>query len=605
MKGIHGHLFGAVVALFAVLPSTVLAQNPDIVVTITESDDPVYAGVGVPGNLTYIVEAENAGDADATDVELSVNLTLPPGVTVHSVTPFNGTWSNSFPGTLDIVALVAPGELGSSNSTLTIDLTVSGTAGAATDAISITANVSALNETDSDTNNDFANEATSITTIATFGVTKDFSDDSTAGVEVQLTCSGGQVLGPLPIITEGPLYGLTVVDFPAGTSCTVTETVPAGYSASYAAGCTIDPIVSNLGTYPCLITNTQLPVQIVVNKSFTDGNDADVTIDLVCGAGTVTADDPTASGSDPAEFTISDLPATGTTCTATETLPAGYGQESTTCTDVAVAVGGSPSCEFVNAPSQARIWVSKVFTDGNPGEIEVALRCNTGLPLEQTFDISPGHPVAFVVTNYNDGELDCTVTEDGEAGYIGSYYDGTTVTDTACEFLDIAAIAELSCEITNTPAPVNLDITKEWVIEGAASDISTGYELIVYCDAEIVDGDQSCLNGVPEGNTPNGEPVPISNWCKQITDEGPNLHTVQVIPGYPSSSCWVDEVLYDDAVEVDNGCGSLTVSAGVGAACTITNTVFFESIPTLNGYGRILMILLLLGVGLVAYRRIV
>jgi hypothetical protein len=320
----------------------------------------------------------------------------------------------------------------------------------------------------------------------------------------------------------------------------------------------------------------------------------------------VTADDPTASGSDPAEFTISDLPAAGTTCTATETtLPAGYGQESTTCTDVAVAVGGSPSCAFVNAPSQARIWVSKVFTDGNPGEIEVALRCNTGLPLEQTFDISPGHPVAFVVTNYNDGELDCTVTEEGEAGYSGSYDDGTIVTDTACEFLDIAAIAELRCEITNTPAPVNLDITKEWVIEGHAGDIGTGYELVVYCDAEIVDGDESCLNGIPAGNTLSGEIVPISNWCKVITGEGPNLHTVQVIPGYPSSTCWVDEVLFDNAVEVENGCGNLTVSAGVGAACTITNTVFFESIPTLNGYGRILMILLVLGAGLVAYRRIV
>jgi hypothetical protein len=88
-----------------------------------------------------------------------------------------------------------------------------------------------------------------------------------------------------------------------------------------------------------------------------------------------------------------------------------------------------------------------------------------------------------------------------------------------------------------------------------------------------------------------------------ITDEGPNLHTVQVIPGYPSSSCWVDEVVYDDAVEVDNGCGSLTVSAGVGDACTITNTVFFESIPTLNAFGRMLMILLVLGVALVTYRR--
>lgn len=596
MKGIHGRLLAAVLALCAILPSTVLAQNLDIQVTITESADPAYAGIVVPGNLTYVVRAEIVGVAEATGVQLNVNLMpLPAGVTVESVS--DGAWPGTFPFTWDA------GEIDEQHDgVLTIVLTVSAAAAPATDAISISAELTALDQTDTNPSNDSDAETTSITNLATFSVTKDFSDDSTAGVEVQLSCSGGQVDPPLTAV-EGTLSFLTVTDFPADTSCTVTEAVPAGYSASYSEACTVDPIVSNFGYYNCQITNTQLPVQFVVNKTFTDGNDADVTIDLACGAGTVTADDPTASGSDPAEFTISGLPAGGTTCTATETLPSGYGQESSTCTDVAVTVGGSPSCEFVNAPSQATIFVSKVFTDGNPGEVEVTLTCNTGLPLEQSFDISPDHPVAFVVTNYLDGELDCTVTEDGEAGYIGSYYDGTAVTDTACEFLDIAAIAELSCEITNTPAPVNLDITKEWVIEGAASDINTGYELIVHCDAEIVDGDQSCLNGVPGANAAGEQIQTISNWCMVITDEGPNLHTVQVIPGYPSSSCWVDEVVYDDAVEVDNGCGSLTVSAGVGDACTITNTVFFESIPTLNAFGRMLMILLVLGVALVTYRR--
>jgi hypothetical protein len=402
---------------------------------------------------------------------------------------------------------------------------------------------------------------------------------------------------PPQIIVEGPLYGLSVVDFPAGTSCTVTETVPAGYSESYAAGCTIDPIVSTGGTYLCEITNTQLPVQFVVNKSFTDGNDADVTIDLVCGAGTVTADDPTASGSDPAEFTISDLPAAGTTCTATETLPAGYSQESSTCTDIAVTVGTTPSCEFVNVPMRATFAVTKIFTDGNLGEIEATISCNTGLPIEQSQEVSPGSPVEFVVGDFDVGELDCTISEDGEAGYIASYYDGATTNDTGCEFLDVAGGAELSCEITNTPAPVDVVVTKDWVIEGNASGVSNEYQLTIYCDTEIVDGNPFCGIEFVQGIFP--EP----DSCITVGGNGPGEHTVQVIPGYPSSSCWVDETVFDDAIEVDNGCGSLTVSAGVGDACTITNTVFFEGIPTLSEWGRILMILLVLGVGLVTYRR--
>ena len=63
--------------------------------------------------------------------------------------------------------------------------------------------------------------------------------------------------------------------------------------------------------------------------------------------------------------------------------------------------------------------------------------------------------------------------------------------------------------------------------------------------------------------------------------------------------------MYDSAVEVDNGCGSLTVSAGQGASCTITNTVFFEGIPTLDRFGLAILVLLTLGVGGVAFRRMV
>jgi hypothetical protein len=43
--------------------------------------------------------------------------------------------------------------------------------------------------------------------------------------------------------------------------------------------------------------------------------------------------------------------------------------------------------------------------------------------------------------------------------------------------------------------------------------------------------------------------------------------------------------------------------AGGNSSCTFTNTVFFEGIPTLSQYGLALMALLMLGVGMVGFRR--
>ncbi|HMB58569.1 MAG TPA: IPTL-CTERM sorting domain-containing protein [Xanthomonadales bacterium] len=88
---------------------------------------------------------------------------------------------------------------------------------------------------------------------------------------------------------------------------------------------------------------------------------------------------------------------------------------------------------------------------------------------------------------------------------------------------------------------------------------------------------------------------------------GDTIFTPEVIPEYPFSNCWVVETVYDSGVEVDNDCGfdSLQISAGVGGSCLITNTVFFEGIPTLSQYGMAILALLMLGLGFVGFRRFV
>jgi hypothetical protein len=278
-------------------------------------------------------------------------------------------------------------------------------------------------------------------------------------------------------------------------------------------------------------------------------------------------------------------------------------------------------------PGRATFLVTKDFTDGNPGEIEVTLDCNTGLVLDQSKEISEGESVEFVVTEFTAGSLSCNVSEADPAGYSPTYgVDGNqggiagAVSSDAegCHFSEVDSGA-FACQIVNTPDPVDIVITKEWVIEGSstAQDIDTRYQLTLRCDAEIIGGYNDGIGALdapagtpqvvcgfnPTANADSGQTVAGGPWCKQFYGDGPEVFTAEVIPDYPESDCEVIESVYDAAVEVDNGCGHLVFSAGQGASCTITNTVFFEGIPTLSQYGMALLALLMLGMGLVGFRR--
>jgi hypothetical protein len=249
--------------------------------------------------------------------------------------------------------------------------------------------------------------------------------------------------------------------------------------------------------------------------------------------------------------------------------------------------------------------VSKTFTDDSPGSVDVTLSCNTGLPLTQTHTISEGDPVAFVVKSYESGMMDCTITEDSTSGYTATYAasgesdNSESDPDAACRFIDIAGGATNACDITNTPTAVPVVIEKEWVWSGASQGgVNPYYQLTLWCNSEIE-------GGYPEDYDGNlGSPSSLSDlWYMTYDGYGSDIFTAMVVPNYPSSSCWVEENIVDDTVEVDNECGDIEVSVNMGDECKITNTVFFEGIPTLNQYGLAIMALLMLGVGMVGFRR--
>ncbi len=269
---------------------------------------------------------------------------------------------------------------------------------------------------------------------------------------------------------------------------------------------------------------------------------------------------------------------------------------------------------------RASFTVTKDFTDDNPAAVEVNISCNTGLPLDQSKMITEEEGVTFIVTEYDPGEMDCVITETVPNGYIPDYYDGDTNSDTRCLYENVAGAAELVCEITNTPGAVDVVIEKDWIIDGnGGNQVNMDYVLTLYCTSEIVGGtslfdDQSagspapklplgCYGGVAQTESADGL-ILIGEWCKTYEGNTSDTFVAEVIPDYPGTSCWVFETVFDSGIETDNGCLDIEVSAGVGDSCTVTNTVFFEGIPTLSEYGKALLVLLMLGVGVMAFRRL-
>ncbi len=233
----------------------------------------------------------------------------------------------------------------------------------------------------------------------------------------------------------------------------------------------------------------------------------------------------------------------------------------------------------------ARFLVSKDFDDDNTGEVEVTLSCNTGLPLQQTTTISEGDPVNFVINDFEQGALNCTVTEGTPDGYTASYDDGDGVSAVNCSWVDLTA-GQYTCAITNTLNQVEVEVTKVWIDENPQFNAQN-----------VANADWSCSN------------VAFGPNDGLLQFEGnPGVDSFFVYPDWDTgTTCSVTEViLLESGIEVDDSdCQGIVVFPGVDGACTIFNTRLYEGIPTLSQYGLALLALLMLGVGFVAVRRFV
>ncbi len=117
--------------------TTAIVAGSDLVVTQSGPQAPIVAGSGT-GNLIYTVEVLNQGPLAATGIELTENLNFGDGITIDSVTPTAGSFSDDV-WTLGDLAVGA-------SETLQVVLTVGPSAAITSPGVTSTASVSAANQ---------------------------------------------------------------------------------------------------------------------------------------------------------------------------------------------------------------------------------------------------------------------------------------------------------------------------------------------------------------------------------------------------------------------------------------------------------------------------
>lgn len=246
----------------------------------------------------------------------------------------------------------------------------------------------------------------------------------------------------------------------------------------------------------------------------------------------------------------------------------------------------------------AEFKVQKEFVDGNQDlPTTLNIKCNSGLPLEQSFTTQPGSgvEVTFTVTDFQDGALDCEIWESTSDDYFATYEcfsTGTCAsTDSICSFTNTGIGQDNLCVIRNYPESVEVSITSEWVDEQEMLQAEDAVMVELYC-RNILGGDgEWSMGGM--------------RWSWMFQPDTPaQFATLQ--PGFDGSSeCRTETTAQNSAIESTSSCEDWT-SVFPGASplgCTVTHTAFFEGIPTLGRGGLLLSALLLLFTGMIFVRR--
>lgn len=239
----------------------------------------------------------------------------------------------------------------------------------------------------------------------------------------------------------------------------------------------------------------------------------------------------------------------------------------------------------IRAAEIATFHVATSFSDLAQEAIEVELSCNGGAPLVQSFTISDGHPVTFVLKSFQPGKTLCEVTVTGaNSAYAPQFDNGSEVSDTRCAF-DALNFDNYECEILNQAKPASFTVYMEMPF--AEDNAALAAQVTILCNQEITSSGAREEGGLwlLEDELAHGE------WL------------VASVEPQSDTECWATQDIEVRGMESINDCGPTPMLAGAQAGCMFRNTLFYEGIPVLSQYGMAIMALLMLGIGFIGFRR--
>ena len=219
-----------------------------------------------------------------------------------------------------------------------------------------------------------------------------------------------------------------------------------------------------------------------------------------------------------------------------------------------LAIAAPGGCAPLGTGEHAAFIVQKRFEDNNDvTPVELKIKCNTGLPLEQSLTVLPNEgafgqfEVRFIVESFTDGALDCEVWEETPPGYSPEYdcqsdSDCTTSAGSGpCSFKGISIGQEDLCLIQNRVDPVEIAVTKEWLYSREELVVDDKATIELFCSS-VFGGDGATLD--------NG----LMYWS-WLFDGSQASQRAMVYPDYAGATkCWTKESFRTSAVESESTC---------------------------------------------------
>ena len=271
-----------------------------------------------------------------------------------------------------------------------------------------------------------------------------------------------------------------------------------------------------------------------------------------------------------------------------------------------LAISTPRGCKVEPTGDFATFEVRKQFTDGNNvTPVTFNFSCSSGTVTNPTRTIYPEetgfgtYQIFFVVDSLPSGSVSCQIEEVPLAGYTPSYEceSDETICSTGegagpCLFEGVSNRDQGLCLVSNAINPVEVTVTKEWLLKGPETIVENTAEIYLNC-TNTAGGDGELKNGV-------------MSWDWFFDADSPSEQTAIVYPSFSGDTeCWTEEQYKTSAVESESTCEpAISILPGDSPhTCIVSNSIFYEGIPTLNALGLVLASALLLMTGLVSVRR--